>query len=67
LLEAEIQSLIQQYDADMFVNLSSIPGIGEKQQLFLSFYPMAFVILAIIARCRPFVVYHPQIILRAPA
>ena len=35
LLEAEMQSLIQQYDADLFVNLSSIPGIGKKTAAFL--------------------------------
>ncbi|GET22496.1 IS110 family transposase [Prolixibacter denitrificans] len=35
LLEAEMQSLIHQYDADLFVNLSSIPGIGKKTAAFL--------------------------------
>ena len=35
LLEAEMQALIQQYDGDMFVNLSSIPGIGKKTAAFL--------------------------------
>nr|WP_319509622.1 IS110 family transposase [uncultured Draconibacterium sp.] len=35
LLETEMQSLIHQYDADLFVNLSSIPGIGKKTAAFL--------------------------------
>lgn len=35
LLESEMQSLIHQYDADLFVNLSSIPGIGKKTAAFL--------------------------------
>jgi len=35
LLESEMQSLILLYDADLFVNLSSIPGIGKKTAAFL--------------------------------
>ncbi len=35
LLEAEMQSLIYRYDGDLFVNLSSIPGIGKKTAAFL--------------------------------
>jgi len=35
LLEEEMQSLIHQYDADLLVNLSSIPGIGKKTAAFL--------------------------------
>lgn len=35
MLESEMLSLIHQYDADLFVNLSSIPGIGKKTAAFL--------------------------------
>jgi len=35
LLEAEMQSLIYQYDGGLFVNLSTIPGIGKKTAAFL--------------------------------
>ena len=35
LLEQELESLLREYDADLFVNLNSIPGIGKKTAAFL--------------------------------
>lgn len=35
LLEGEIESLIKQYDGDLFRNITSIPGIGKKTAIML--------------------------------
>jgi transposase len=42
LLEHEQELLIKEYDADLYVNLNSIPGIGKKTAMFLIVFTNGF-------------------------